>query len=215
MKNEACSSHLHDQRIFIWQDNLLDRCAALPIEVTPVSGYHMPISPIEVTQVSGYHMSISPIVQALRAADEALAAECPYDQLPMEPETGIGENEVNTTCTTRSLFTREGDDEAQVDADPDDMAAAFFDAQAKKQEAESRLPTKEWVQLLPGVRLQTEKMPDSKGATTNAKEPEMRSLIKDQEPEMRSLIKEQLVAKLHQEYEKALTTSNCSGVEKN
>ena len=136
-------------------------------------------------------MSTLPIEQALRAADEGLAADCSCAQQPMEPETGRrGENEASTTTT--SSCTREG--EAQVDTDPDDMTAAFFAAQAKKQEAESRLPTKEWAQLFPGLRLQTQQMPGSKVSTTNAKESEMRSLIK-----------EQLVAKLHQEYEKAPT----------
>ena len=126
-------------------------------------------------------MSTSPMEQALRAADEALAAECSCDQQSMEPET---ESKNETTATTTATGTST---EAQVDTDPDDMAAAFFAAQAKKQEAESRLPTREWAQLFPDLRLQA-------GQITNAKESEMRSLIK-----------EQLVAKLHQEYTKALT----------
>ena len=119
--------------------------------------------------------------QALRAADEALAAECSCDQQSMEPET---ESKNETTATTAATGAST---EAQVDTNPDDMAAAFFAAQAKEQEAESRLPTREWAQLFPDLRLQA-------GQITNAKEFEMRSLIK-----------EQLVAKLHQEHAKALT----------
>ena len=121
-------------------------------------------------------MSTSPMEQALRAADEALAAECSCDQQSMEPETESKNETATTTATGTSA-------EAQVDTDPDDMAAAFFAAQAKKQEADSRLPTREWAQLFPDLRLQA-------GQITNAKESE---------------IKEQLVAKLHQEYTKALT----------
>jgi len=136
-------------------------------------------------------MPASPIEQALLASDEALA-ECA--QQPMEAGTGSGGN------------ANIDEAKSQTDTDPDDLAAAFFAAEAKEQEAKSRLPTKEWARLFPNLRLQT-------GPLSGFEDSQVTEVAAHnaRQSEIRSLIKERLVQRLHRECTKVLAGKNGGG----
>lgn len=105
--------------------------------------------------------SSSPVEAALQAADEAIRqaeqeSSTPNSQTDTNNDKAAAQHDAERNS---SDLTNKGDahpDSSSADnaPDPDDLAAAFFAAQAKKQEAESRLPIKEWTQLFPGLRLQ-------------------------------------------------------------
>ena len=129
-------------------------------------------------------MSGLPIEKALRAADEAL------ERAQRELSSG-GAGASNQPSGVVDEVNEEGKAEPPANStDPDDLAAAFFAAQAKKQGAENRLPATEWAQLFPGLRLQA-------GCSNT-------SITQQSEEEMKNLIKEKLVERLHQEYKKEL-----------
>ena len=133
-------------------------------------------------EVEGTRMSGLPIEKALRAADEALDRA--------QRELSSGEASASNQPSVVDEVNEGGEAEPPANStDPDDLAAAFFAAQAKKQGAENRLPATEWAQLFPGLRLQA-------GCSNTS--------VTQQSEEMKSLIKEQLVERLHQEYKKEL-----------
>ena len=134
-------------------------------------------------EVEGTRMSGLPIEKALRAADEALSRA--------QRELSSGRAGASNQPSVVDEVNEEGEAEPPANStDPDDLAAAFFAAQAKKQGAENRLPATEWAQLFPGLRLQT-------GCSNT-------NVTQQSEEEMKNLIKEQLVERLHQEYKKEL-----------
>jgi len=134
-------------------------------------------------EVEGTRMSGLPIKKALRAADEALERA--------QRELSSGEASASNQPSVVDEVNEEGEAEPLANStDPDDLAAAFFATQAKKQGAENRLPAMEWAQLFPGLRLQA-------GCSNT-------SITQQSEEEMKNLIKEQLVERLHQEYKKEL-----------
>lgn len=142
--------------------------------------------------------SATPVEAALNAADKAI----------QEAEEALTSNCETDTCNEN---TAKCDTE---DTDPDDLAAAFFAAQAKKKEAEGRLPIKEWTKLFPGLRLQGSSKPGESSrsvsghdiVTDESNEGCTRTANEEKIANVHELIRKRLVESLHQEYEKTLKT---------
>mmetsp|Transcript_45788 Transcript_45788/g.139095 ORF Transcript_45788/g.139095 Transcript_45788/m.139095 type:complete len:227 (-) Transcript_45788:846-1526(-) len=84
------------------------------------------------------------IEEAIAAADEAIREETGSKKCgEPKPSNSLC---AERTCPTPLAPTSPSDD-------PDDLAAAFFAQQAKKEEMERKLPVEEWTELFPNLRL--------------------------------------------------------------
>ena len=164
---------------------------------------------------SSLHLtSSSAVAAALQAADEAIEeAEQAVLSARLTEHCGENEEEFGSDKKSSAGSNNEGTD---PNPDTDDLAAAFFAAQAKKMEDEIRLPIEAWTQLFPGLRLRgCSEQGESLGVSgndiaagsdgSNLDCTGTRTGRAERIATLRDSIKEQLVERLYREYEKMLT----------
>ena len=136
---------------------------------------------------------LTPIEEAIAAADEAIR---------MEAKAAFSKDD---TVIMESRTKMEGNVVARAacNYDPDDLAAAFFARQAKKEEVEMSLPIEDWASLFPGLRLGGDfklegvNSPEKNDAVESAQVDFL-----DKAAMLRSIIKDHLVKVLMDDYKK-------------